>query len=471
MILFCIFFVDVMQRLIVHLNACKMKIKRSYFTHASSADESGAVNMIRQRAILLPGKAELAPLFDRIGDARIVMLGEASHGTHDYYMWRFYITKRLIEEKGFNFIAVEGDWPDCYRLNRFVKGYDTEHKNALQVLHAFNRWPTWMWANWEIMALAGWLKNYNEKLPAGKKAGFYGLDVYSLWESMESIMQYLKKTDPAALKIAEEAFHCFEPYRKDEGRSYAQASQFVPELCKDEVVSLLKEIQQKLPTYNTDHENVFNAEQNALVAVNAEKYYRAMIHGGPHSWNVRDRHMTETLERLLKFHGDDAKVVVWEHNTHVGDARATDMVDDGMFNIGELARVLHHEKGVVLVGFGSYKGTVMAGRSWGAKMQAMQMPEATKGSWEYLLHKAGKENKLLLMDDFSDCDLFMENHIGHRAIGVVYNPEYEQYGNYVPSILPLRYDAFIYIDETTALHPLHIEPDGQQVPETYPFGV
>jgi len=164
-------------------------------------------------------------------------------------------------------------------------------------------------------------------------------------------------------------------------------------------------------------------------------------------------------------------VIVWAHNTHVGDARATDMVDEGMFNIGELARMQHHDKGVVLVGFGSYKGTVTAGRSWGAKMKTVEVPEARKGSWEYLLHRAGTENKLLLMDDLTGSDMLMEHHIGHRAIGVVYNPEYEQYGNYVPTILPLRYDAFIYVDETRALHPLHIEPDGQQMPETYPFAV
>jgi erythromycin esterase len=433
---------------------------RRYFTKEILLDEREAVNSIKQWAYPLQSKADLQPLLDRIGDARIVMLGEASHGTHEYYTWRSHISKRLIEEKGFNFIAVEGDWPDCYRLNRFVKGYDAESKSAFKVLHAFKRWPTWMWANWEIVALADWLQKHNTGLPANKKTGFYGLDVYSLWESMESIMQYLKKTDTAALKVAEEAFRCFEPYYNDEGTSYARASQFVPELCENEVMHLLKEIQRKLPTYNTDHENAFNAEQNALVAVNAEKYYRAMIKGGPHSWNVRDRHMADTLERLLKFHGENSKVIVWEHNTHVGDARATDMVDEGMFNIGELARMQHADK-----------GSVMAGQSWGAPMQAMQMPEARKGSWEYLLHRAGKENKLLLMNDFAGNDMFMENHIGHRAIGVVYNPQYEQYGNYVPTILPLRYDAFIYLNETKALNPLHIEPDGAQIPETYPFGV
>jgi erythromycin esterase-like protein len=445
---------------------------RHYFTKEVFVDEREAVNFINKWAFPLQSKADLEPLFDRIGDARIVMLGEASHGTHEYYTWRTHISKWLIENKGFNFIAVEGDWPDCYRLNRFVKGYDIANKSVFKVLHAFDRWPTWMWANWEIIALGDWLQEHNRGLPANKKAGFYGLDVYSLWESMESIMQYLKKTDPTALRVAEEAFRCFEPYHQDEGTSYARASQFVPELCENEVVQLLKEIQKKLPGYNTDHENVFSTEQNALITVNAEKYYRAMIGGGPRSWNVRDRHMADTLDRLLKFHGDTSKVIVWEHNTHVGDARATDMADEGMFNIGELARIQHHEKGVVLVGFGSYKGSVIAGRSWGAVMQAMPMPEARKGSWEYLLHHAaGMKDKLLLMDDFARDDMFMENHIGHRAIGVVYNPQYEQYGNYVPTILPLRYDAFIYLDETSALHPLHIEPDGHQVPETYPFGV
>ena len=444
---------------------------RRYFTKDTIANENEAVSVVKQWAYPLQSKADLQPLLDRVGDARIVMLGEASHGTHEYYTWRSHISKRLIEEKGFNFIAVEGDWPDCYRLNRFVKGYDVANKSAFKVLHAFNRWPTWMWANWEIVALADWLQQHNTGLPANKKAGFYGLDVYSLWESMDSIMQYLKKTDPSALKVAEEAYQCFEPYRKDEGGSYARASQFVPALCETEVVHLLKEIRHKLPSYNTDHENVFSAEQNALVTVNAEKYYRAMIKGGPHSWNVRDRHMADTLERLLQFHGDNSKVIVWAHNTHIGDARATDMVDEGMFNIGELARIQHDDKGIVLVGFGTYKGTVMAGHSWGAAMRAMELPEAAKGSWEYLLHAAGKENKLLMMDDFTHNDVLMENHIGHRAVGVVYNSKYEQYGNYVPTILPMRYDAFIYLDETRALHPLHIQPDGKQVPETYPFGV
>ena len=442
-----------------------------FFASDSKVDEKGIVQDIRTRSIHLESKSDLQPLYDRIGDARIVMLGEASHGTHEYYTWRAHISKKLIEEKGFNFIAVEGDWPDCYRFNRFIKGYNIDQQSSFTVLHSFNRWPTWMWANWEIVALGDWLQNHNKTLASDQRIGFYGLDVYSLWESMESIMQYLKNTDPEALRVAEEAFACFEPYRRDEGRSYAHATRFVPDLCTEEVVDLLKEIRVKLPQYNTDYENVFSAEQNALITVNAEKYYRTMLEGGAHSWNVRDMHMTETLDRLLNFHGKNSKAIVWEHNTHIGDARATDMVEDGMYNIGELARIKHHEKGVVLVGFGSYKGSVTAGKNWGAEMQTMRVPEAQPGSWEHMLHKADAHDQLLIMDDFLENIDLLENHIGHRAIGVVYDPNRERFGNYVPTILPLRYDAFVFLDETSALHPLHVTPDGHQIPETYPFGV
>jgi erythromycin esterase-like protein len=413
---------------------------------------------------------DLQPLFDRVGDARIVMLGEASHGTHEYYTWRTYITQRLVYEKGFNFIAVEGDWPDCYQLNRFVKGYETGGENAVDVLHSFNRWPTWMWANWEIVVLANWLQKYNKTRDRSERIGFYGLDVYSLWESMESIMKYLQKVDPVALKVAEKAFHCFEPYRQSEGTGYAKAAQLVPELCETEVVQLLKEIQRKMTSYNSDQENVFSTQQNAIIAVNAERYYREMMRGGTHSWNLRDRHMTDTLDRLLDFHGKKSKVIVWEHNTHIGDARATDMVYEGAYNIGELMRVEHGKEDVVLVGFGSYAGTVMASRNWGKEMEEMTMPEAREGSLESLIHAAGGENRLLIMEDFMDNDVLMENHLDHRAIGVVYHPEFEKYSNYVPTILPLRYDAFIYLDQTSALHPLHLKPDGSQIPETYPFG-
>lgn len=429
-----------------------------------------AVQTINAKSHPLSNAHDLDVLMQRIGNARIVMLGEASHGTHEYYTWRALITQRLIKEKGFQFIAVEGDWPDCYQLNRFVKHYKDAGDSARAVVSRFNRWPTWMWANWEIVAFIDWLRQYNGLHAPYKRVGFYGLDVYSLWESMEAIMKYLEKVDPSALEIAQQAFTCFEPYREEEGRGYARASQWVPKLCESEVVDLLQEIQRKMPQYDSDPEHRFSTEQNAHIAVNAEKYYRAMIMGGPHSWNIRDRHMADTLERLLHFHGVDTKAVIWAHNTHIGDARATGMSLEGMYNIGELARLQHHEKGVVLVGFGSYEGSVIAGKNWGAAMQRMQVPKAREASWEYLLHEAGPTNKLLIMDDLMD-DVFMEHHFDHRAIGVVYQPQYEQFGNFVPSLLPMRYDAFVYINNTTALHPLHIEPNGHLAPETYPFGM
>lgn len=415
--------------------------------------------------------ADLDLLMDSIGNARYVLLGEASHGTHEYYTWRIKITQRLLAEKNFSLVAVEGDWPDCYRLNRYVKGYPGSGESATEVLHAFNRWPTWMWANWEIVAFTEWLRKFNKGRSPERRAGFYGLDVYSLWESLEAILEYLEKTDPVALAAAKSALKCFEPYGYDEGHSYARASLLVPELCQQEVIRMLTSIRQNIASYNSDYENVFSAEQNAWVAVNAEKYYRAMVRGGALSWNIRDMHMTETLERLMKFHGSGAKAVIWEHNTHIGDARATDMATDGMINIGQLIRERHASAGVVLVGFGSYEGSVIAGREWGDIMRKMTVPAAQPGSWENIFHQAAEGTDKLLMMDRIKYEEVVATPIGHRAIGVVYNPEYEKYGNYVPSIIPLRYDAFVFLDKTRALHPLHIQPDGHQIPETFPFGV
>lgn len=411
----------------------------------------------------------LNPLMERIGDARIVLLGEASHGTHEYYLWRASITRRLIEEKGFTLIGVEGDWPDCYQINRYVRQHVNTAKTAIDVLSNFHRWPTWMWANWEIAALMEWLKDNNKGKAYHQQTGFYGLDVYSLWESLDVIKNYLQKNDPDALVAANNALQCFEPYNR-EGTDYATSSRFAPESCEDEVVDLLQKVRAKAPTYNTDPESPFNIEQNALTAVNAERYFRAMIGGGPGSWNIRDEHMTETLERLLDFHGPESKAVVWEHNTHIGDARATDMKENGLLNVGQLTREKWGESHVVSVGFGSYKGTVMASNQWGGNMQKMEVPQARLNSWEYILHQSSATDKLIITKD-------LENHaemmspLNHRAIGVVYKPDLDYYGNYVPSLIPRRYDAFIYLDETQALHPVKTKSDDQLTPETYPWGI
>lgn len=444
---------------------------KRYFTTGTKVDEVGVLNVINAHAHPLPHVSAVEPLLQKIGNARIVMLGESSHGTHEFYAYRNYITRKLIEEKGFNAVAVEGDWPDCYTINRYVKGYENSERSATEMLHTFNRWPTWLWANHETANFIKWLRGHNAGLARDAKAGFYGLDLYSLWESMEHIMQYLVSNDPSSLRLAEDAFKCFEPYRKQDGVGYARATHIVPDLCQKEVVDLLGQIRKKLPVYDGDHENVLNLEQNAHVVANAEDYYRTMVQGGPHSWNLRDKHMADTLNRLMDFHGPDSRIVVWAHNTHIGDARATDMVDEGMFNLGEIARIRHHIKGVVLVGFGSYQGTVLAARKWGADMEIIDLPPARPGSWEHYMHETGEGDKLMFMDKMIDDTMMMETHFDHRAVGVVYDPRYEQYSNYVPSILPLRYNAFIYLDHTRAVHPLHMASDKRSMPETFPSGM
>lgn len=415
----------------------------------------------------LESSKHLDPLMDKIGDAKYVLLGEASHGTHEFYTWRTAISRRLIEEKGFSFIAVEGDWPDCYRINQYVKGYTDTKTTAVDVLKEFRRWPTWMWANWEIVALMEWMRDYNKQRPANSKIGFYGLDVYSLWESMEAIISYLKKEDPSSAQLAIEALRCFEPY--EEGHEYAKAMLHLSTDCTEEVIRLLKAVRRKSRGYNHDPEASLNAEMNAQVIANAEEYYRSMVSFGDKSWNIRDAHMMETLEAIMEFHGGKAKGIVWEHNTHVGDARYTDMRDEGLWNVGQLVRQKYqHTHGVFIVGFASYRGTVIAGRSWGSKMEVMTVPPARKTSIEYTLHEESADDKLILLDSPYWKEQF-NDYFGHRAIGVVYHPEYER-GNYVPTLLPSRYDALLYIDESHALHPLHLKPAGNLMPETYPFG-
>lgn len=425
---------------------------------------------LRRSARPLADDRDLDPLLDRIGEAPVVMLGEASHGTSEYYTWRDRITRRLINERGFSFIAVEGDWPDCYSVNRFVKGLDDRDLSARDVLHAFARWPTWMWANEEVVWLISWLRSHNASRAPAQQIGFYGLDVYSLWDSMHAVLEYLDRIDPEAARSARRAYGCFDPYR-DDAQEYAMATAVVPTSCEDETIAILRELRRKAPHYSEDGSDAyFDAEQNALVARNAELYYRTMVRGGSASWNVRDQHMGETLERLLAHHGTDARAIVWEHNTHIGDARATDMAAAGMTNIGQIARETWGEENVVLVGFGGYAGSVIAARGWGEPMEEMPVPPARENSWERRLHEAVGDDALLITSDLDGAAEIDVPH-DHRAIGVVYHPSRERYGNYVPTVLPARYDAFIHMEHTTAVRPLHmpVRVDGE-VPETYPSG-
>jgi erythromycin esterase-like protein len=356
-------------------------------------------------------------------------------------------------------------------VNRYVKGRPDSGASAREVLHAFERWPTWMWANQEVVALVEWLRRHNEGLPEDRKVGFYGLDVYSLWDSLHRIMGYLRRHDPASLAAARRAFECFEPYGGDV-QEYARATRWTDRSCEDEVLALLTELHHTpRPSGDDGHEARFDADQNALVVRNAEHYYRTMIQGGPESWNIRDRHMTETLERLIQHHGAGARAIVWEHNTHVGDARFTDMAQAAMVNVGQLVRLRHAADGVVLVGFGSYQGSVIASREWEAPMQRMPLPPAREGSWEDVLHQVAADDMVLLLSPAEATRELLQSR-GHRAVGVVYHPESER-GNYVPTVLPRRYDAFVYLDTTEALHPLHevrAREEGE-VPATFPTGV
>jgi erythromycin esterase-like protein len=297
---------------------------------------------------------------------------------------------------------------------------------------------------------------------------------------MRAVVDYLERIDPKLAAGAKRAYRCFEPYGEDE-QEYARATYLVPTSCEDEAVSVLRSLRARPAEYDGDgREAQFNAEQNALVAKNAELYYRTMVRGGSQSWNVRDHHMVDTLDRLMTYHravNPDAKAIVWEHNTHIGDARFTNMATAGMVNVGQLVRQAHDGQGVVLVGLGSHRGSVIAGEEWGAPMERMRVPEARAGSWEDVMHNAVANSDdatgaaLLVFDDANDGGLpGLDEPIAHRAIGVVYDPDHERWGNYVPTIVPRRYDAFIFVDETHALSPLHLPVRVGEVPETFPSG-
>lgn len=368
-----------------------------------------------------------------------------------------------------------------------------------------------MWANTEIIELVEWLKLYNDQQLQEQKnnsypsksnvdrkiVGFYGLDLYSLWESMEVVIQYLKKIDPNEIENAIEAYNCFEPYGKDV-ENYARATAFVPENCEDEVIEMLTSLRSKMYIYSKkDHgnrEDYFNAEQNAITAKNAELYYRTMIRGDVQSWNIRDNHMMETLERLIAFHDQgNSKAIVWAHNTHIGDARATDMAKYNMINLGQLVRERKGSDNTVLVGFGTYKGSVIAAKKWGEKMEEIIVPPAISESWDNIFHNIKNDftiassyiddnnNKLFIFSHNNDINNRINDNSNNkikndewrdqRAIGVVYNPQYEKYGNYVPTNISSRYDVFIFIDETHALNPLHMKAiEDKDLPETFPTG-
>lgn len=435
---------------------------------------SSIESVIVENAQPIYGKKDLSSLVSELAKTKIVMLGESSHGTQEFYEWRRLISEELITKHDFNFIAVEGDWPPSAELNRYIHS-QTRKQIAAGALAHFKRWPTWMWSNTEIMKLAQWMKSYNELQLQKHKVSFYGLDVYSLFESMDEVLKKLRKIDPALAKEARARYECFASFERDE-RAYARSLKFSPEGCKKEVLETLEALLEKrLEDMNGFGHDLFDIQQNARIAKNAEDYYRAMILGDDDSWNVRDRHMIETLEILMNQYGPNAKGIVWAHNTHIGDYRATDMVIDGQINIGGLAREKWGKENISLLGFGTYEGEVIAARGWDAPMQIMPVPPGRAGSYEAHFHAAAKKleknNFYLWFKDDPDPKLReLAQELGHRAIGVVYNPAFERLGNYVPTSLINRYDGFIFVDKTTALTPFIQEFETNEISETYPTG-
>ncbi len=391
-------------------------------------------------------------LVDKINDSRVVLLGEASHGNSEYHVYRFLITKKLIEERGFTFVAVEGDWPECALINKYATRSANSPKDAISIMRSFQKFPTWIWANWEMMAFIQWLRRHNAT--SRIKVSFYGLDIYSLRESINKVIEFLKNEDPSSVELAKQALNCFDPFNRQPSINSAP---IVPVDCQKEAIELLMAIKEKVQT-TKDMDKGFDAVQNAFIVANAEKYYRSLISGGSESWNIRDRHMMETLERLMEAHGPESKAIVWAHNSHVGDARATNMSKQGMVNLGQLARGKYKS---FTVGFGAYEGEVIAAKEWGAESEVMKVPQAKEGSWEAYFKKG---NRIVFPEEKE-----FNAEKGHRAIGVVYHPEFEQF-NYVPTKLGKRYDAFIFLERTTPIHPIG-KMKQEKIPDLFPWGL
>jgi erythromycin esterase-like protein len=442
-----------------------------------AAPDRPALAAIRAAAYRLTGGPEdFAPLLDRVGDARYVLLGEASHGTHEFYRIRAEITKRLILEQGFHAVAVEADWPDAYRVNRYVRGRPGAEE-ASEALGGFLRFPQWMWRNADVLDFVGWLRAHNDTRTDIDKVGFYGLDLYSLRASMAAVLSYLRLVDPAAARRAERRYACFDQFGEDpQAYGYAAAAGLSP-TCEAQVIEQLVELLARVPDYvkrdgRLAPDALFFAAQNAKVVTSAERYYREMFRGRVSSWNLRDRHMAETLEALSTFlegQRAHAKVVVWAHNSHLGDARATEMGRRGELNLGQLVRERVRRE-AVLVGFTTYAGTVTAASDWDSHVERKRVRPALRGSYEALFHDTTLGN--FYLDLGGQAAKTLEIPRLERAIGVVYRPETERQSHYFEASLARQFDAVLHYDDTRAVEPLERTPVWErgeaEVPETYP---
>jgi erythromycin esterase-like protein len=413
-------------------------------------------------------EANLEPLLDRIGDARVVLIGEASHGTSEFYRMRARITQRLIEAKGFDIVAAEADWPDAARIDNYVRHREIPPSEWT----AFARFPTWMWRNEETRSFIDWLHTRNASLDHGRRTAFYGLDLYSLYTSVRAVIAYLESVDPELAAIARQRYGCLSPWEADPAAYGRAALRGTYHACERAVAHILTELLQKRQAYALrDGERFFDAAQNARLVANAEQYYRVMFYGSRASWNLRDSHMFETLKNVLDHHGAQSKAVIWAHNSHIGNAVATEMGRRGEHNIGQLCRE-HFGNACYAIGFGTNDGTVAAASGWDEPMQIMDVQSAHPQSYERLFHLADPPGLLLPLCHSRNAELTekLEKPRLERAIGVIYRPESELASHYFEAILPRQFDEYIWIDRTSAVKPFDVA-ELQGLPDTYPFGV
>jgi erythromycin esterase-like protein len=438
-------------------------------------------DLVHDAAIPLTGAPQdYQPLLDLIGDARFVLLGEASHGTHEFYRERAQITKQLIEKKGFTVVAVEADWPDAYRVNRFVRGQGPD-ADAVDALAGFRRFPAWMWRNADVLDFVGWLRAHNDALaPEHPRAGFYGLDLYSMHASIEAVLEYLEKVDPEGADRARHRYACFENFGEDPQEYGYSAGLGLSETCEREVIEQLIDLQRRAAEYARRDGRVavdefFYAEQNARLVRNAEEYYRAMFRGRISSWNLRDRHMAETLDALVDYSDareGGAKFVLWAHNSHLGDARATQMGRRGELNLGQLVRERYGDD-CRLIGFSTYTGTVTAASNWGGPAERKRVRPALPQSYEGLFHETGVARFLLKLGEHGRLAHVLAEPLLERAIGVIYLPESELTSHYFYASLPAQFDAILHFDQTRAVEPLERTSEWNigEPAETFPSGI
>lgn len=434
---------------------------------------------LRPHLRALPGSAaddEL--LVAQLARARLALLGEATHGTHEFYAERAWLTQRLIRDHGFNAVVVEADWPDAWRVNRYIRGHGDD-RDAEEALSGFERFPTWMWRNTVVRDFIEWLREHNRGRPPSQQVGFYGMDLYSLYRSMRAVVDYLERSDPEAAQRARSRYACFDHCGED-SQAYGYAASFgMKASCEDEVIQQLRDLNvqvgERMAVASGDRIDLFYAQQNARLVRNAEEYYRTMFHGRVSSWNLRDSHMVETLQALekhLEALTGAARMAVWAHNSHLGDASATEMGDLGEWNVGQLARDRWGDA-VMLVGFSTHSGTVTAASEWDAAAERKRVRPGLPGSYEDLFHQAGEGRFWLpLRGNLELANLLAEKRL-QRAIGVIYLPRSERASHYFHAQLAAQFDAMIHIDHTRALQPLVAEPvwHAGEPAETYPFGV